>query len=130
MPVNKWCQSTLIVFAKEPRLGQVKTRLQKNLPKNVVLKLYEAFLKDVMSVSAKVNSGGKYIYYTGARTFSCLGRYKRKFSYRQQRGKTLGIRLQNAFQYAEKKGMRRIVVIGTDCVTMTPRLIQKSLFFA
>lgn len=47
-------------------------------------------------------------------------------SYRPQVGSDLGVRLSRAFRKAFDPGMRKVVIIGTDCPGLNVELIQKS----
>ena len=46
--------NALIIFAKAPHLGTVKTRLQAALPATHVRKLYIAFVRDTLAIARRV----------------------------------------------------------------------------
>ena len=54
---------TLIIFAREPEAGKVKTRLLSDLPSHVVSKLYKAFLKDLIPMTKDVNCQERIIFF-------------------------------------------------------------------
>jgi hypothetical protein len=118
--------TTLIVFAREPVLGKVKTRLQKDLPAPVVLRLYKSFLKDVLRAASRVKCGRRVICYTGGRSVPFLRRFKKDFSFSRQRGKDLGERMHRAFVQSQKKGSRKTVIIGTDVPDLRRGDIQEA----
>jgi glycosyltransferase A (GT-A) superfamily protein (DUF2064 family) len=97
----------LIIFAKEPRLGKVKTRLAKDIGEAEALKVYKNLLK---------------------KTFSTFWKTKYKvdihFSSRQK-GRDLGARMLNAFSISLKK-YKKVVLIGVDCPFITKTLINKA----
>jgi rSAM/selenodomain-associated transferase 1 len=117
---QKTSRNSLIVFAREPRLGKGKTRLQKDLIPQDVLYLYTAFLKDILRLAKMVDCRWKFIFYTGANRHSLpfLGSYASWFSVRRQWGKDLGLRMWQAFRWVwYRSGGGPIIVIGTDCLS-------------
>ena len=53
----------LVIFAKEPREGLVKTRLGGRLSTKECADLYKAFLKDIVAVAGKVSCDERVIAY-------------------------------------------------------------------
>ena len=47
-------KTNLIIFAKEPVLGKVKTRLQRNLSAEKVLRIYKIFIELTLGLAANV----------------------------------------------------------------------------
>ena len=117
-------KTALIIFAREPELGKVKTRLQKDLPKDKILRLYKAFLRDVLSLAERIRCGTKNIYYTGTGSIKFLARFKNKFGYVKQSSGDLGERMHQAFCLSRKSGAERTVIIGTDCLEIVEEDIQ------
>jgi rSAM/selenodomain-associated transferase 1 len=110
----------LIMFAREPKLGEVKTRLAKSITAESVLALYEAFVKDVANLCQSVSCDVRYLYYySDDGRVSFLKAFSDKFILMRQRGKDLGERLLNAFTDCEKGGYARTIIVGSDCLTMT-----------
>ncbi len=116
---------SLIIFAREPREGKVKTRLAKDLSKPVVLSLYKNFIKDVLIVAKKVSSQRRYIFYVGlSRSIPFLRSYQKSFILKRQFGKDLGERMLRAFLCAAREGAHSTIIIGTDCLTITAKDIE------
>jgi len=125
---NKQKKTALIVFAREPKDGKVKTRLCADLPLSTVTRLYKAFVKDVLTVARKTRCDQRFIYYVGnGSSIPFLRRVKSQFQLRRQTGKDLGERMYRAFLYCHKRRFERIVIIGTDCLTLTSRDIETAL---
>ena len=121
-------KSALIVFAREPKDGKVKTRLCMDLSKPTVTRLYKAFVKDVLNVARKTRCDQRFIYYVGSgSSIPFLKRAGKQFQLRRQMGKDLGERMHKAFVYCRKKHFERIVIIGTDCLTLNSRDIESAL---
>jgi len=116
----------LIIFAKEPRKGKVKTRLLDCLTKNNCLKLYKAFLRDTLGVARIVNCEKKIIAYEGSVEPVYLRKIGRDFSFYKQEGENLGERMYNAFKSAQREGASKIIVIGSDSPTILPEFIEEA----
>ena len=120
-------QDCLVVFAKEPRLGRVKTRLRDVLTNRQCLGLYKAFLKDTKAMIDRVDCPLKILAYD---SFHREPRYLKeifsKFIFYQQKGKDLGERMHKAFQCAQKLGAEKTVLIGSDVPELPPQYIQEA----
>jgi hypothetical protein len=44
--------------------------------------------------------------------------FKEQFHFRRQTGETLGDRMNNAFRYLHSAGFQRMIMIGSDCLTI------------
>jgi len=51
----KVCESTLVIMAKAPRPGVVKTRLSACLPPTSILGLYRCLLEDTLAVAQSLD---------------------------------------------------------------------------
>jgi len=120
-------KSALIVFAREPRDGKVKTRLSKNLPSVTVTRLYKAFVKDVLNIALKVKCDQRFIYYVGnGSSIPFLRKFENHFQLKRQTGKDLGERMYRAFCRCKREKFHRIIIIGTDCLTLNERDINRA----
>jgi rSAM/selenodomain-associated transferase 1 len=117
---------TLIVFAKEPIKGAVKTRLRNCFSDADVIRLYKAFVKDTLAVSNDVRSIRKILAFSSQQVPRFLKSVNCGFEMIEQRGATLGDRMHNVFVYAHKSKSKKTVIIGTDSPTLPPRLIEKA----
>jgi uncharacterized protein len=109
-------KSCLIIFAKMPLLGKVKTRLAQDLPKGVVLIFYKRLLKHVLSLAKEVRCDGRYLFLTGSESgIDFFHPYRQDYKFRRQNGRNLGQRMMSAFTYAHRQGFNRMVIIGADC---------------
>jgi rSAM/selenodomain-associated transferase 1 len=105
----------LIVFAKEPNPGQVKTRLVPPLSPEAAARLYQAFLLDILEESARLSPLSLALAYSpesaedwfanlapaGARLFP-------------QAGADLGERMAGAFDWAFRAGYGPVLLRGSD----------------
>jgi rSAM/selenodomain-associated transferase 1 len=120
-------KTVLIIFAREPEDGKVKKRLRKDLPPPVVTRLYKAFVKDVVQTALEAKCDERMIFYTGTSSSApFLRSFQNRFQLKRQAGKDLGIRMHRAFAYSHKQHFGKIIIIGTDCLTLAAKDIKKA----
>ncbi len=103
--------SVLLIFAKQPLPGQVKTRLTPDLTPQQAATLYAFSLRQTMT-ELSCDDYDMVICYSGDQDYfaRCYPRCRRVC---QGRG-GLGERLQRMFQTAFRSGWKRVCVVGTD----------------
>lgn len=123
----------LIVFAKAPVPGQVKTRLSPPLSQEEAARLYEAFLDDALEAYASNDAFGLdesvavRLYLAGAESpRSTAGFAPGSITTHRQRGDGLGPRMLRAFAETFAAGYERIVIIGTDHPTLPPAFVGEA----
>lgn len=117
----------LIIFAKNPRPGKVKTRLIPHLTPKAAAELYKAFLIDIVNSTHDLNCSKVIIAYTPSdaeEAFRSL--IGGEVDYIQQKGRNLGGRMRNAFNRSFAGGAERVVIIGTDSPSLPITYIQKA----
>jgi rSAM/selenodomain-associated transferase 1 len=120
-------KTALIIFAREPREGVVKTRLGPDLPASTVLALYKAFIRDVAAEALKASAHARFIFYdAGEEPVVFLEEFKEHFKLKRQEGVTLGERMHHTFRHCRKQGFNRMIIIGTDCVTISAKDINEA----
>jgi len=119
----------LIIFAKYPEAGQVKTRLAAKLGDTEAVRIYRACTELVISAAFPVDMN-EY-----AAAIACwppekiqamkewLGPSMKVFS---QQGHDLGSRMHNAFTDGLAEGYQKIIIIGADCPAVTHELIMRA----
>lgn len=108
----------LIIFTRNPVLGQVKTRLAKKIGAEKALEVYHILLRKTASVTALIQTD-KWVYYTPEVIEDDLWSGP-NYSKKTQKGEDLGQRMENAFKDGFKAGYKRVVVIGSDLYELTP----------
>lgn len=104
----------LIIFAKEPEKGRVKTRLAGHLSQVERLKLYKQFLKNTLSLVRDIKHCRRIIAYdSDGKTPSFLKKIAPDFEFYRQKGKNLGERIFDAFK-AFSAANTETVIIGSD----------------
>jgi len=113
---EKKSREALLLFARYPFTGPVKTRLAAGIGAGNARRLYYCFLKDIFAQLEQLDPGVElFVFFAPAAAapefrdlfgggFACL----------PQEGGTLGERMQNAFREVFKRGIARAVVIGSD----------------
>ena len=117
---------TLIVFAKEPVNGTVKTRLRNCFSDNDLIRLYKAFIKDTLAVANDIRNARKILAFSSRTAPRFLKSVAGGFEMIEQKGRTLGDRIHNAFLYAKNNKAEKIVIIGSDSPTLAHDVIQRA----
>jgi uncharacterized protein len=110
--------SALLVFAKTPKPGKVKTRLLVAVPAEVAASLHEACIADTLRLVRKMRGCDVFVFAAGGTSY--FRRLAKKpeggllAHVLPQRGADLGARMENAFRKCFALGYREVVVIGTD----------------
>jgi len=117
----------LIIFAREPKKGQVKSRLAQSVSQEKALDLYKAFLKDTLNLAKKVKSDQKILAYASKNSCSYLKKVGAGFCFHRQKGETLGARMLEAVAFSQKKFLAcQTVIIGTDSPHLPVSFIRRS----
>lgn len=121
-------KKALILFAKVPRPGYVKTRLQPDLSADEAGRLYRAFLLDTLQVTAPIKGV--------TRVMGCDPNSEDPFFQElseahglvliNQSGEDLGSRMQNAMGEVRQMGFSQTVIIGTDSPTLPTGYIEEA----
>ena len=107
----------LIIFAKLPQPGGVKTRLGQSIGMEQAAKIYKEFAEHAFCIAEElsVNDVAVHLYYEPMSDEESIRSWvKHSFCFTAQRGTTLGERMRNAFHDVLERGAKRAVIIGTD----------------
>ena len=114
----------LIVFAKYPQPGQVKSRLAKDYDDNFAADLYRAFVLDILERVVKGNWQLRIYFDPPKREIEIKKLFGNDHEYRPQRGADLGARMKNAFDDCFSDGFKSIVLIGSDFPDLPLKIIK------
>jgi len=112
----------VIVFVKNPKLSQVKTRLAKTIGDKAALEVYSELLKVTENATKKLRAEVRIYFSNAIEELPWNGYYKTT-----QQGDNLGKRMQHAFEQGFKDGYNRIVLIGSDLPDISEKHIVKGL---
>ena len=117
-------KNLLLIFTRNPELGKAKTRLAKTVGDETALEIYKFLLERTNEISSKVNAD-KAVYYSIKVRENDIwdASIYQKF---QQKGKDLGIRMQNAFQNGFEAGYEKVLIIGSDLYDLSSKNIEKA----
>lgn len=117
----------LVIFAKAPNAGEVKTRLQPMISKEAAARLSAALVEDIVEMTG---------FLPVTRVLACspssdhpffteLSR-REKIKTIAQRGEDLGERLASAFDDLFAWGFENVVIVGSDSPTLPPEYLEEA----
>lgn len=115
--------NSLLVFAKKPELGKVKTRLAKSIGDEKALSVFKRLLFYTFDIADQVG-----VYVCACLTekdIITLEAIPYDGFYLQEQG-DLGERMLKAFEHSKVLGSNKTAIIGTDCADLTPDLITEA----
>ncbi len=116
----------LIIFAREPLPGRVKTRLARAVGDHVAAALYSAMLADVLGQAAATPDIRPLLFWDYNGTGIPAGPDVPPMESFGQEGATLGHRMANAFDHAFGSGCRICCIIGSDSPDLPPEYIRQA----
>ena len=102
----------VVVFAREPVPGEVKTRLAEGVGALAAAEVYAAILEHTLEVA---KSSGARVVLSVADVPSGAWVREMNIAVEIQRGADIGDRLHDAFDRRFDEGEQRVVIIGSDC---------------
>lgn len=111
-------KNLLIVFVKNIKLGQVKTRLAKSIGNEAAFEIYKILVEKTEQATRDLNVN-KHIYYSDVVIET---KWPNDFKTIQE-GHDLGERMKNAFKDGFNKGYEKIILIGSDLPDITSEII-------
>jgi len=114
----------LIVFAKVPRPGQVKTRLTPTLTSEEAARLYTAFLRDALRQYTRLDATVRLYVAPPLPEGGFIG-VPTGVTVHEQVGETLGARMRHAIRESFEAGHEHLALIGTDHPTLPLSFIEK-----
>ena len=119
----------IVLFARDPVAGKVKTRLSPFLSQDSILELYTRFLSDSIEKICRVKTADPFI---GVHPSDSSGYFSRVRGERSlkvflQEGADLGEKMFNAFQARFDEGYESVVIIGSDSPSLPVAHIETAL---
>lgn len=114
----------LIIFIKNPRDGNLKTRLAATVGNKAALEIYGKMVTHT-NVVARIAEADKYVFYS-SHIASNDEWNEPLFEKRMQMGDDLGERMLNAFTSLFNNGYEHVAIIGSDCPAITAALVDKA----
>ncbi|MFB6257506.1 MAG: TIGR04282 family arsenosugar biosynthesis glycosyltransferase [Flavobacteriales bacterium] len=112
----------LMIFARNPEKGKVKTRLARTVGDANALRIYLELMEHTARVVEPLDLDRVVHYSESPHSKDPLNRAYLSKKLQSEGG--LGERMANAFLDAFSNGYERVVIIGTDCYELTTRHLQ------
>jgi len=103
---------SLLIFAKSPEPGQVKTRIAQQVGPNKAAEIYEEMLDQILRESAPEEAWDRLLFISPESDAYYF--HRRGLKTRLQKGNDIGERMANALLDASNQGSEKIVLIGSD----------------
>lgn len=124
-------RSALIVFAKKPVLGEVKSRFQPKISPEKSLEIYRSFVELTLEGVSHLSGVEIWLGCFPDSAGPWFHELSRKFDIKlfDQTGEDLGARMENAFKLVTKNRYQKKVIIGTDSPHLPLHFIQSAIQF-
>ncbi|WP_161890785.1 TIGR04282 family arsenosugar biosynthesis glycosyltransferase [Pontibacter russatus] len=114
----------LLLFVRNPELGKVKTRLAAALGPEKALDIYSRLLRHTRQITGNL-SVQKRVYYAGWVAENDIWP-NAQYEKRLQPPGDLGQKMEAAFAAAFAEGYTSVVIIGSDCLQLTPAILRQA----
>ncbi len=116
--------NALILFARRPELGKVKTRLAAGIGDELALKFYKKLLAHARDIARATETADAKVFLTDTTN----DEFWTEFEVFQQPAGDLGERMQSAFETVFEQGYEKVAIIGSDCPELTAAEIEKAFY--
>lgn len=114
--------NALLIFIKNPMLGQAKTRLAATVGDDRALQIYEALLGHTREIALQVEAE-RLLFYSHFIDIDDAWS-PRQFTKQLQAAGDLGQRMTAGFREAfSQSHIQKAVIIGSDCASLTPQIV-------
>ncbi len=120
--------NALVLFAKAPVPGQVKTRLSSEFSFENAAILYQAFVEDLIDSFCNMPSVHFYLSCSPSTNHPFFKSLARDYpiSLMEQSGRDLGLRMEETMTELSKKGHDVRIIIGADSPTLPPVYVREA----
>ncbi len=115
-------ETHLIIFVKNPIPGTVKTRIAQTVGNERAAAVYRHLLRYTQQLTKALPNHCVVYYGDFVNADDGWNGYEKRL----QTGNDLGERMRNAFQKQLEGGAQRVVIIGSDCLTITADHIRRA----
>lgn len=116
----------LIIFARQPVPGLVKTRLARDVGDETAAQIYRAMLEDTLGVAGGLDEARRMIFWASGADAHSGDIGDCRFEQFTQAGADLGARMAAAFAQAFETGARHCCIIGSDSPGLPPEFIEQA----
>ena len=121
--------NTLIIFIKYPEPGKVKTRLAHDIGESEAARIYSYMAEIIVKNTTDRKNYNTFIFYypPGKETEIRNWFGNEEIEYFSQTGSTLGEKISNAFEKVFSMGVKKAVIIGSDCVDVGKETVNTAM---
>ena len=122
-------KSAVIIFAKMPEPGKVKTRLAEELGNTFAVEFYKNCAAHIFNEISQLKKYGIdcYLFYGIDNNISEIKKWVNKnFIYNPQTGGDLGNKMSAAFQNVFAHGKNKVIIVGTDIPDISKEIFLKA----
>jgi len=124
---NRSGREAVVLMAKAPVAGRVKTRLCPPLDPSEAARLYACMLEDTAAEISALSLVRRYLFLDPPESVETLsGPPFSAFELFPQRGRDLGERMRDGAATAFRHGARRVVIAGADCPSLSAGTIRRA----
>jgi glycosyltransferase A (GT-A) superfamily protein (DUF2064 family) len=118
----------LIIFAKYPSKGRVKTRLANGIGDDNALLFYKKCAAHIFKEASKLGSVKTYLFYELPADETKMKEWvNHDFEFRPQLYANLGEKMYDSFKFVFSRKADKAVIVGTDVPDLTPILLRNHL---
>ena len=120
-------ETTLIIFVKNPISGTVKTRIARTVGDEKAVAVYRHLLQYTQEMSRPLTCRRVVYYGDFINPDDGWNSYEKQLQVGRSDGpQDLGERMLNAFEEQFERGSDRVVIIGSDCLSITADHIERA----
>jgi rSAM/selenodomain-associated transferase 2/rSAM/selenodomain-associated transferase 1 len=118
----------VIVFCKYPVAGHVKTRLAESIGGEEAIRVYRRMVRHTLRVTRGMRSRAQVLlFFSPPEAMDSMREWLgRSHRYVPQSDGDLGDRMSQAFEYANRHGHGRTLIVGTDCPGLLPSHLDQA----
>jgi len=117
-------RNLILIFTRNPKIGQCKRRLAEKVGDVNALSVYKILLGYTVKVTDDLNCD-KAVYYTPKITKNDIWGDDNYQKFRQK-GADLGLRMMHAFENSFQAGYEKVIIIGSDIIDLKPQHINQA----
>jgi hypothetical protein len=116
----------IVIMVKDPRYGNVKSRLAEKLGKGLAETLYRCFVADILHALGSI-AHPRVVAFTPSGSQESVEEWiGTGIPLMEQRGSDLGERMKNLFLDLFREGYSRVVLVGSDIPDLTADLVEEA----
>lgn len=120
--------AVVVVYARAPRAGEVKTRLAAETGPTAALAIYRRLVQHVIGQARNVAGAATEVHVTPPDAHDEMAKWLgADLTYRPQVSGELGHRMRASFEGAFASGYRRVVIVGSDVPALRSELMEEAL---